>query len=509
MSRFGILPQYISLYPSDVISLSFWAGLSPALFETPVNASVTSSYELQADTNALFTAGIVQRLVSHIGSITLTLDSSSIPDTGGKIRLSLLAVSDEGGMSIEIGPTSTVVKQPDGTTIETVTHTPASGDTFTIEAAGFASRFLLNGVEETTYSHGSAVTYPYTSSITVTTPMTSATPKIQPPVLIGNWAIAKTPPFDEIPCAWTVTGGTLSDSSDQAFPRYTAPTTPGRYTATIVVGGEANQTSTATITVAPLEVLEDTIVELGQGATYRFKTNYDNAQTAGLVAWSVVTGGGGSFDASGLYTAPTTPGDYTIRATSGLQRVDLTVRVSNEITPDYDFVKVSEQVDWNSNMTGTLTWSASAGSINSSSGVWTAPSVDGQYVTITVTNGTATETRIVQVLTAFPYDPTLTQEVDYTRRVLLSVAEDGTTTGRVKNLNDASPLRAELQFNNRDSSEAEAVLAFWRARYPHRAFMWEDKIRSTRHAVHFDSDLRWESYTDGSINYSFRIRERA
>lgn len=509
MSRFAVVPANVTIYPSDVIDLTFTAGLSPALFEALTNATVTSSYVLDATTNALFVGGIAQRLLSHIGSITITLDANSIPDTGGKITMSLLAASSVGGLQIEIGPTSTVVKDTDNNTIETVTHTAASGDTFKIEVAGYGSRFILNGVEETTDSHNAAVTYPFTANITVTTPMTSATPEIQPPVLIGNWGIAKQAPYSEITSAWTVTGGTVSDSSDTAITRYTAGLVPGDYTATFVLGAQATQTSTAAITIAPLTIYEDTIVEMGQGATRRFKTNYDNAQTAGLVTWSVVTMGGGSFDASNLYTAPTTPGDYTIRATSGLQRVDLTVRVSNEITPDYDVVKTGESVDWNSNMTGTLTWSASAGSINSTTGVWTAPSVDGQVVTITVTNGSATETRIVQVLSVLPYDPSLTQNITYTRRVLQSVAEDGTTTGRVKNRNDAYPLRTELEFRNRDLFEFEAMLTFWEARYPHRPFMFQDKIRSTRHAVYFDSDLDAEAYTDGSINYSFRLRERA
>lgn len=509
MSRFGIVPANVTIYPSDVIDLTFKAGISPALYDSLTNATVTSAFVLNATTNALFVGGISQRLLSHVGSITITLDANSIPDTGGKIRLSVFAAGDVGGLAIEIGPTSTVVKDSDGNTVDTVTHTPASGDTFKIEVAGYGSRFILNGVEESTDSHNAAVTYPFTANIVVTTPMTSATPKIQPPMLIGNWGIAKQAPYSEITSAWTVTGGTVSDSSNTANTRYTAGLVPGDYTATFAIASQATQTSTAAITVAPLEVYEDAIVELGQGATYRFKTNYDNAQTAGLVTWSVVTGGGGSFDASGLYTAPTTPGDYTIRATSGLQRIDLIVRVSNEITPDYDVVKTAEVVDWNSNMTGTLTWSASAGSINSTTGVWTAPSVDGQVVTITVTNGTATETRTVTVLEPFTYKPSLTQEVSYTRRVLQSISEDGRVTGRVKNLNDASPLVADLEFRNRDLTEFEAVLTFWQEKYPHRPFCWTDEIRSVRHAVYFDSDLTCNALTDGAIDYSFRIRERS
>ena len=172
MSRFGIVPQNVTIYPSDVIDLSFRAGVSPALYEALTNATVTSSYVLDATTNALFVGGFAQRLLSHIGSFSITLDSNSIPDTGGSIYMSL-APSGDGGISATIGPTSTVVKDWDNNTLDTITHTAASGDVFKIEAAGSSYRFYINGTLESEHNNANPTSYPVSGNIIVTTPMTS------------------------------------------------------------------------------------------------------------------------------------------------------------------------------------------------------------------------------------------------------------------------------------------------------------------------------------------------
>src|SRR5262245_21357519 len=83
---------------------------------------------------------------------------------------------------------------------------------------------------------------------------------------------------------------------------------------------------------------------------------------------------------------------------------------------------------------GTTVWSASAGSINTSSGLWTAPSLTGQTALINATNGILTVQIAVPVLEAFPRtDYILPWPIDLTKRVLTSDAEDGSRAWRVKN----------------------------------------------------------------------------
>ncbi len=54
---------------------------------------------------------------------------------------------------------------------------------------------------------------------------------------------------------------------------------------------------------------------LNTGASFTFTATVHNAQS-NAVNWSVVEPGGGSITADGVYTAPTTPGTYTVKATS-------------------------------------------------------------------------------------------------------------------------------------------------------------------------------------------------
>lgn len=506
-----IYPAQISIYPSDLIYLTARMSVYPPLWRDSSNSTVSSSYEVVQSTAAVFSGVIAQEAYDGACSAEVTLTADIIPDTGGKFEVILFSQpSSTFGVEAEIHPTQILVKDKGGTLKDTIAHVPVAGDKIKVEIAGITQRFYLNDTIETEFTDATASTFPVGLTFTGTPPFTTAgTPTIPAPVLVGQWEVRPEASLSGGSSTWTVLGGTVPDSTDLWQVAFTAGTAPGEYAQSLVVGGEAVQTQTGTITVLPLSILEKTYQTIEASSVHRFKTNYDNAQTPNLVAWSVVTGGGGSFDASGLYTAPSAAGTYTLRATSGLQQRDLIVIVENEITPDYTIVKTAEVVDWNSNMTGTLTWSASAGSINSTTGVWTAPSVDGQYVTITVTNGTATETRVVQVLEPFPYLPSLTQEISYSRKVIQSVSDDGIVTGRVKSLNDGFPLRADLEFRNRDVSEFEAVLTFWQRKYPHRPFCWTDEIRSKRHGVYFDSDLTVSALTDGAMDYSFRIREKA
>lgn len=54
---------------------------------------------------------------------------------------------------------------------------------------------------------------------------------------------------------------------------------------------------------------------LNTGSSFTLTATVHNASNS-AVTWSVVQVGGGSITAAGVYTAPATPGTYTVRATS-------------------------------------------------------------------------------------------------------------------------------------------------------------------------------------------------
>ncbi len=101
------------------------------------------------------------------------------------------------------------------------------------------------------------------------------------------------------------------------------------------------------------------------------------------------------------------------------------------------------------NLRGARFGATSAGSINSSNGLWTAPAVAGQVVRITANDGTLTVFRDVAVLEVFPFDdPQLPLSWDRDKTVIVSRAEDRSRASRVKD-KDNLPFET-FQFALRD-----------------------------------------------------------
>jgi hypothetical protein len=157
---------------------------------------------------------------------------------------------------------------------------------------------------------------------------------------------------------------------------------------------------------------------------------------------------------------------------------------------------------------GTTTWSASIGSINSTSGIWDAPSLFGQTARIVATNGTYTITQEIPVLEAFPLvGPTAPITVDHNKTVLISTAEDRTRTSRVKDKGGLAFQSREVAYRNEQVSELEQALACWERSFPGVRVIFDDKIRNKRIVAYFDSNLRYEADAACGIDVSFRIRE--
>jgi hypothetical protein len=160
-----------------------------------------------------------------------------------------------------------------------------------------------------------------------------------------------------------------------------------------------------------------------------------------------------------------------------------------------------------------VVWSASAGSMNSNTGVWQAPAVTDQerQVRITVTNGTFTATLDMFVLPLFPLsNPSAPIAVDLNKTVLISISEDRSSyIARVKDKDGRSYITQEVQFLNCEVDELEDVITFWEENYPGKRFILVDNSRPAKPRIvcYFDSNLRYEIESSCARNISFRVRE--
>jgi len=260
---------------------------------------------------------------------------------------------------------------------------------------------------------------------------------------------------------WDVTSGTTAASS-------TSVSIPGDTTTvvnTLVVLAVAHQTDTAT----------------PQASGY---TNADLANLTERTDVATTQGNGGGF-------AVVTGQKATIGAygatTATLANASVQGLISIALKPE------------------VLSFSASIGSINSSSGSWTAPSLTGQTARITASNGVFTAVTEIRVLEVFPLtDPSAPIVVEHNKTVLIATAEDRTRTSRIKG---AAFQSRDIVFRNKEVSELEQAITFWNANHPGVRFILEDKIRTKRIVAYFDSDLRWEADASCAIDITFRIVE--
>lgn len=209
---------------------------------------------------------------------------------------------------------------------------------------------------------------------------------------------------------WSVVppgGGTISSDG-----RYTAPNTDGVYTIRVTLAERESLSATRTVMVGAGDfatgiTLTPTTASLAPGGTQPFAA-VKTGGSQGTVVFSVEPAtGGGTIDVSGLYTAPATPGTYTVRArlienalVTGTAAVTVVAPASVTITSPTDERVLSPGATLPFAATvgtgGTLFWTADGGTITAA-GLYTAPTTPGTY-TITATAGTAVATRSVRVV---------------------------------------------------------------------------------------------------------------
>jgi hypothetical protein len=183
---------------------------------------------------------------------------------------------------------------------------------------------------------------------------------------------------------WSSTGGSVSSTG-----LYTAPSSAGTYTVTATSVADSTKSASATVSVtAPVIVsvsVSPTSASLQTGAQQLFSASVSGTSNTG-VTWSST---GGSVSSTGLYTAPSSAGTYTVTATSvadSTKSASATVIVSQpvaiSISPTSSSLVSGAQQLFTAYITGTsntaVTWSASGGTV-SSAGLYTAPSLAGAY----------------------------------------------------------------------------------------------------------------------------------
>ena len=243
-----------------------------------------------------------------------------------------------------------------------------------------------------------------------------------------------------------------------------------------------------------LVVYGPSTITLGSNDPYLVSSNVPpNAAT--------YTAFGGHFEGN-TYVAPAVAGNYYFTVSYEGQSARVDVRVPLEITPDVARLEFGQTQQFSVNAT-SATWSASGGTINASTGFFTAPT-SGTVITITATTPTGSDTAQVLLLEEFPYQPNYAVEGELGRTIVLVEAEDGGRFGRAKGHTRRS---YSLKFQNRDKDEVLAALEFWSARYPEQPFLWSDLKLGDFTAVVFDSAIRWEVSGTCLFAYSFRIVE--
>src|SRR6218665_1334236 len=194
---------------------------------------------------------------------------------------------------------------------------------------------------------------------------------------------------------WSVEGeasGTITSTGV-----YTAPAQAGSYTvvATNALDGTKKDTASGTVTPAVVATITPASPTVGTAGSIAFTAQVTGASDTS-VTWSLKEGdAAGSLTAAGVYTAPGTPGPFTVVATSVAdpsRSASTQVKVEAvavSVKPNGTTVDQGAVVEFSADVTGAsntgVTWSVEGGGTITSSGIYTAPTQAGT-VTVTATS---------------------------------------------------------------------------------------------------------------------------
>jgi hypothetical protein len=251
---------------------------------------------------------------------------------------------------------------------------------------------------------------------------------------------------------WTATGGTISSAG-----LYKAPSTAGTYTVTAKATGSQQSTGAAVVTsdsavvtvtlptpppppVANVSIsVLPTAASLQTGAKQQFSATVSGTTNTAVI-WSASAG---TITATGLYTAPSTAGTYTIKAVSNadatksasvLAVVSVPQPVTVSVSPANTSVAQAGQVQFAATVTGlsnhAVTWTVSRGSGTiTQSGLYTAPkAVETDMVTAT-TQADSTKSANGSVSVIAPHSVSLIWDASKSTTVAFYKVYRGTVSG--------------------------------------------------------------------------------
>lgn len=495
---FEIVPNSIYVLPNDKQRLRLRTNSRTAIWHALANATVGNDYQLSpiSLTGSIGAVG-GQRLASGVGAVSVTLTSDSLPTTGN-FSLTLASIDFSVYVSfIFQGGTVTFLNELG--VVGSEAYTPTVGDVWTLEASGAIWRCYLNGAQKIAYAPVAGIEYPCEWSFGKSAPQLSTT-KIPRFDLVGDWS-------NLADADWIAPAhGNLSSSSG-VVTEFRNGTIPGSYKIKARYANSALQEAVADVIIPPLMLAMPSAITAKPGDRIELLTNYDEAQTQ-LVTWTALDGGTLN---GNEYFAPTTPGNYRLRASSGAQRVLTTITVPIVIQPAPNAgqktlcaVGKAQSLQLQTNLPSP-TWSCVTGSITSG-GLYTAPVTVGRD-RIMVTSGSVSQTIVVEIVEVFPVDPTFGYSVENAKTVVVNRTEDDLPYGRVKAKQNQPRRRYELKFENADEAELTLVEEFWGHHFPQRKFIYHDKLRGEKVCVLFDSYLKYEPSSTCDIGYSFRLVE--
>jgi hypothetical protein len=209
--------------------------------------------------------------------------------------------------------------------------------------------------------------------------------------------------------AWKATAGTVTMSG-----LYTAPSTAGTYTVTATSAADSTKSASSTITVSqPAQVsisVSPYTANIQTGGQQQFTASVLGTSNTG-VAWKA---NGGTVTTSGLYTAPSTAGTYTVTATSVADStksasstitVSQPAQVSISVSPGSASIQTGGQQQFTAAVLGTsntgVAWKANGGTVTMA-GLYTAPSTAGTYAVTATSAADPTKSAFAAVTVSQP-----------------------------------------------------------------------------------------------------------
>ena len=307
-------------------------------------------------------------------------------------------------VSISVAPTSTALStgasKQFGATVSGCTNTAATwrATRGTVSTTGLYKAPSSAGPDTITATSVSDPTKSASASVNVSDPATvsvSVSPASATTTTNGTAQFSATVTGStNTAVTWTATGGSVSSTG-----MFTAPSTAGTYTITATSAADTSKSASASVNVSAPATVSVSISPASATTTTNGTAQFSatvSGSTNTADTWSAT---GGTISSAGLYTAPSTAGTWTVKATSvadptksASATATVNAPVSVSISPASATTTTNGTAQFSATVTGStntaVTWTATGGTV-SSTGMFTAPSTAGTY-TITATSAADT-----------------------------------------------------------------------------------------------------------------------